>query len=449
MQKFIFFFPILFFLKIIKSQLIISISPYQSKLKKLFNHYFDFFQNNFIELEDIEVNNQSIQFDNMILKKKENLNPYLKCINESYNFIVFAPFPFKLEGNFSFYKNSIKKRGKIIISIYYIYAKQIIKDNKYDFDIIIKEKKSDVESNYRLFLDKADPSSRMEILKLLDNQFLKNNIEVLKGLIRTFLFQSMEDEYKKSVHLILSSIFKKKDLRIDLSFVKFPEFYKNISILTYYSGNIKGTGIMNNTFFDNEEFKNFSNEQQNKKKYFINYELLKQIISKSEYGKNNIILSKDFPLQLPEYFFDIINWESIINNQTDSNTVKIIINIKNIRNNQLNTILNTKLNIKIMNESNEVIFLEFNSKVDFYLKVNLKYSSTINICTELFVIKEIDDKEKSELIEEKLYEIFDKNIEKICLFEKGINLSEEFIYIDEYYLEESGIYIIGEGRKEY
>ena len=289
----------------------------------------------------------------------------------------------------------------------------------------------------------------MEILKLLDNQFLKNNIEVLKGLIRTFLFQSMEDEYKKSVHLILSSIFKKKDLRIDLSFVKFPEFYKNISILTYYSGNIKGTGIMNNTFFDNEEFKNFSNEQQNKKKYFINYELLKQIISKSEYGKNNIILSKDFPLQLPEYFFDIINWESIINNQTDSNTVKIIINIKNIRNNQLNTILNTKLNIKIMNESNEVIFLEFNSKVDFYLKVNLKYSSTINICTELFVIKEIDDKEKSELIEEKLYEIFDKNIEKICLFEKGINLSEEFIYIDEYYLEESGIYIIGEGRKEY
>ena len=81
MQKFIFFFPILFFLKIIKSQLIISISPYQSKLKKLFNHYFDFFQNNFIELEDIEVNNQSIHFDNMILKKKENLNPYLKCIN--------------------------------------------------------------------------------------------------------------------------------------------------------------------------------------------------------------------------------------------------------------------------------------------------------------------------------------------------------------------------------
>ena len=258
----------------------------------------------------------------------------------------------------------------------------------------------------------------------------------------------MEDEYNKSVHLILSSIFKKKYLRIDLSFVKFPEFYKNISILTYYSGNIKGTDIMNNTSFDNEEFKNFSNEQQNKKKYFINYELLKQIISKSEYGKNNIILSKDFPLQLPEYFFDIINWESIINNQTDSNTVKIIINIKNIRNNQLNTILNTKLNIKIMNESNEVIFLEFNSKVDFYLKVNLKYSSTINICTELFVIKEIDDKEKSELIEEKLYEIFDKNIEKICLFEKGINLSEEFIYIDEYYLEESGIYIIGEGRKE-
>ena len=139
----------------------------------------------------------------------------------------------------------------------------------------------------------------MEILKLLEKLFLKNNIEVLKGLIRTFLFQSMEDEYKKSVHLILSSIFKKKDLRIDLSFVKFPEFYKNISILTYYSGNIKGTGIMNNTFFDNEEFKNFSNEQQNKKKYF--------------------------PLQLPEYFFDIINWESIINNQTDSNTVKIII----------------------------------------------------------------------------------------------------------------------------
>ena len=454
MSKFIFFLMILLYLKTIKSQLIISISPYQSRLNEIFNNYFNYFSNENInhtfELEDLQVNNQAILFTHVNFKKNENIKPYLKCINETYNFMIFAPFPFQLQCHYIFSKNStLKNQGKVTISIYYIYVNQIVNNNNYDFDIIIKEKKSDVESNYRLFLDKADPSSRMEILKLLDNQFLKNNIEVLKGLIRTFLFQSMEDEYKKSVHLILSSIFKKKDLRIDLSFVKFPEFYKNISILTYYSGNIKGTGIMNNTFFDNEEFKNFSNEQQNKKKYFINYELLKQIISKSEYGKNNIILSKDFPLQLPEYFFDIINWESIINNQTDSNTVKIIINIKNIRNNQLNTILNTKLNIKIMNESNEVIFLEFNSKVDFYLKVNLKYSNTINICTELFVIKEIDDKEKSELIEEKLYEIFDKNIEKICLFEKGINLSEEFIYIDEFYLEESGIYIIGEGRKEY
>ena len=453
MSKFIFFLMILLYLKTIKSQLIISISPYQSRLNEIFNNYFNYFSNENInhifELEDLQVNNQAIIFPHIKFKKNEGIKPYLKCINETYNFMIFAPFPFQLECHYLFSDNStLKNRGKVTISIYYIYVNQMVNNNNYDFDIIIKEKKSDVESNYRLFLDKADPSSRMEILKLLDNQFLKNNREVLKGLIRTFLIQSMEDEYNKSVHLILSSIFKKKYLRIDLSFVKFPEFYKNISILTYYSGNIKGTDIMNNTSFDNEEFKNFSNEQQNKKKYFINYELLKQIISKSEYGKNNIILSKDFPLQLPEYFFDIINWESIINNQTDSNTVKIIINIKNIRNNQLNTILNTKLNIKIMNESNEVIFLEFNSKVDFYLKVNLKYSSTINICTELFVIKEIDNKEKSELIEEKLYEIFDKNIEKICLFEKGINLSEEFIYIDEYYLEESGIYIIGEGRKE-
>lgn len=453
MSKLIFFLMILLYLKTIKSQLIISISPYQSRLNEIFNNYFNYFSNENInhtfELEDLQVNNQAIIFPHIKFKKNEGIKPYLKCINETYNFMIFAPFPFQLECHYLFSDNStLKNRGKVTISIYYIYVNQMVNNNNYDFDIIIKEKKSDVESNYRLFLDKADPSARMEILKLLDNQFLKNNREVLKGLIRTFLIQSMEDEYNKSVHLILSSIFKKKYLRIDLSFVKFPEFYKNISILTYYSGNIKGTDIMNNTSFDNEEFKNFSNEQQNKKKYFINYELLKQIISKSEYGKNNIILSKDFPLQLPEYFFDIINWESIINNQTDSNTVKIIINIKNIRNNQLNTILNTKLNIKIMNESNEVIFLEFNSKVDFYLKVNLKYSSTINICTELFVIKEIDNKEKSELIEEKLYEIFDKNIEKICLFEKGINLSEEFIYIDEYYLEESGIYIIGEGRKE-
>ncbi len=454
MSKFIFFLMILLYLKTIKSQLIISISPYQSRLNEIFNNYFNYFSNENInhtfELEDLQLNDEAIIFPNVQFQKNENIKPYLKCINETHNFIIFAPFPFQLQCYYIFSKNStLKTQGKVTISIYYIYVNQIVNNNNYDFDIIIKEKKSDVESNYRLFLDKADPSARMEILKLLEKLFLKNNIEVLKGLIRTFLFQSMEDEYNKSVYLILSSIFKKKYLRIDLSFVKFPEFYKNISILTYYSGNIKGTGIMNNISFDNEEFKNFSNEQQNKKKYFINYELLNQIISKSEYQKNNIILSKDFPFQLPEYFFDIINWETIITNQTDSNTVKIKINIKNITNNQLNKVLNTKLNIKIMHESNKDIFLEFNCEVDFYLKVNLKYSSTINICTEIFAIKEIDDIEKSEMIEEKLDEILAKNIQKICLFEKGINLSQEFIYIDEYYLEESGIYIIGEGRKEY
>ena len=446
MKKFIFFFPILFFLKIIKSQLIISISPYQSKLKKLFNHYFDFFQNNFIELEDIEVNNQSIHFDNMILKKKENLNPYLKCINESYNFIIFAPFPFKLEGNYSFYKNSIKKKGKIIISIYYIYFKQIIKDNKYDFDIIIKEKKEDVESNYKIFLEKFDYTTKTEILKLLQDNFLKKNMECLQNLVKSFLMKAMEKEYEnKFVPMTLSSIFGKKQLRFNMSFVKFPEFYKNISILTYYSGNIKDE-IKRNITLDNDEFKKFLTGEENKKKYFINYELLRQIIEESEYKKNNIILSKDNPLKLSTYFFEMKNWKKIITKTTDSKTVKLIININKITN-LFNITLETDLHLKINHESNEDTLEEFDIKVDFLLKANLKYTSSINVCVTVLNIEIIDNEEKEDELKEKIYKILNNELNNICLFEKGINLFDELIYVDDYYLDETGIYLIGEDNK--
>ena len=446
MQKFIFFFPILFFLKIIKSQLIISISPYQSKLKKLFNHYFDFFQNNFIELEDIEVNNQSIHFDNMILKKKENLNPYLKSINESYNFMIFSLFFFKLEGNYSFYKNSIKKRGKIIISIYYIYAKQIIKDNKYDFDIIIKEKKSDVESNYKIFLEKFDYTTKTEILKLLQDNFLKKNMECLQNLVKSFLMKAMEKEYEnKFVPMTLSSIFGKKQLRFNMSFVKFPEFYKNISILTYYSGNIKDE-IKRNITLDNDEFKKFLTGEENKKKYFINYELLRQIIEESEYKKNNIILSKDNPLKLSTYFFEMKNWKKIITKTTDSKTVKLIININKITN-LFNITLETDLHLKINHESNEDTLEEFDIKVDFLLKANLKYTSSINVCVTVLNIEIIDNEEKEDELKEKIYKILNTELNNICLFEKGINLFDELIYVDDYYLDETGIYLIGEDNK--
>jgi hypothetical protein len=446
MQKFIFFFPILFFLKIIKSQLIISISPYQSKLKKLFNHYFDFFENYAVELEDIEVKNQSIHFDNMILKKKENLNPYLKSINESYNFMIFAPFPFKLEGNYSFYKNSIEKRGKIIISIYYIYAKQIIKDNKYDFDIIIKEKKSDVESNYKIFLEQFDYPTKTEILKLLQDNFLKKNMINLQNLVKSFLMKAMEKEYEnKYVPMTLSSIFGKKKLRFNMSFVKFPEFYKNISILTYYSGNIKDE-IQRNITLDNDEFKNFFTDEENKKKYFINYELLRQIIDKSEYQKNNIILSIDNPLKLSTYFFAMKNWKNLITKTTDSKTVKLILNIKNITNFS-KTKLETELNLKINHETNEETFAEFNIKVSFFLEANLKYTSTINICANDPNIEDVDDEEKEDEVKEKVNKILKTELNNICLFEKGINLFDELIYVDDYYLDETGIYLIGEDNK--
>ena len=78
MSKFIFFLMILLYLKTIKSQLIISISPYQSRLNEIFNNYFNYFSNENInhtfELEDLQLNDEAIIFPNVQFQKNENIN---------------------------------------------------------------------------------------------------------------------------------------------------------------------------------------------------------------------------------------------------------------------------------------------------------------------------------------------------------------------------------------
>ena len=81
------------------------------------------------------------------------------------------------------------------------------------------------------------------------------------------------------------------------------------------------------------------------------------------------------------------------------------------------------------------------------LEANLKYTSTINICAKDLDIKEVDDEEKKDEVKEKLNQILKTELNNICLFEKGINLFDELIYVDDYYLDETGIYLIGEDNK--
>ena len=222
--------------------------------------------------------------------------------------------------------------------------------------------------------------------------------------------------------------------------------YNKESIMTFFSGNLNNDekeNVVNNI---NEEFKKFNEFQQTKKKFFINYSLLQNIINKSNCSNYEFeIVKNKISFSFPNNFFDEENWKDLINNKSSVNKILLFLKIKNITlNNDKNLEIKLEMNIK----NNEKVLLNyFNISVILNMKADLKNTCSINICASNYKIVNETNQGQLQLAKEKMDIIFKNNYQNICLFDNGIDLESEFIYIDDYYFKETGIYLIGEDRR--
>ena len=195
-----------------------------------------------------------------------------------------------------------------------------------------------------------------------------------------------------------------------------------------------------------EEFKKFNEFQQTKKKYFINYSLLQKIINKSIDSNYEIEIVNDKSIfLLPDDFFEVKKWEDLIDKPTSVNKILLFLKIKNITlNNDKNLEIKLEMNIK---NNEKVLLNKFNISVILNMKADLKNTCSINICASNYKIVNETNQGQLQLAKEKMDIIFKNNYQNICLFDNGIDLESEFIYIDDYYFKETGIYLIGEDRR--
>ncbi len=444
MSKLVFLFVFILKIKNIFTQYIISLSPYQYKSKKIFNEYLESLNYNgnddTLDLKII-ITEMNISIGFKSISTKKNIKPYIDYGKK--NCLIFAPFAITF--NFKIVVNSDTDLGHMYYNLYYVYLNQSVENFNPKFNIILKEKEKKRELNYQLVLYYGDSKYESSLKYIINKHFFSKNKESIKSKIIKKFEDKINKEYNNSLKIKLSEFFFPNiSHNIQLKFIKFPEMYNKESIMTFFSGNLNNDekeNVVNNI---NEEFKKFNEFQQTKKKFFINYSLLQNIINKSNCSNYEFeIVKNKISFSFPNNFFDEENWKDLINNKSSVNKILLFLKIKNVTlDNESN--LKTNFEMIIKNESKTVL-KNFDIEVVFKMEVDLKNTCSINICASKYNIVNINEDEK--LVKEKMETILKDNLKKICLFEEGINLENEFFYIDEYYLNKTGIYLIGEDKR--
>ncbi len=448
MSKLFFLFVFLLTIKNIFTQYIISLSPYQYKSKKIFNEYLQILKSDADEnlnLKIIDKNNISLNFYSLLPNK--NIKPYIDY--DKKNCLIFAPFAVTFQFYFELEKNAtdFSIEGNIYYNLYYIYLNQSVKDFNPIFNLILKEKTSKNDSNYKIILYNGDSNIKDIILEILNKHFFLKYRELFEKTIIDIFKNKINKEYNDSIHIKLSEFFfPNKSYKIGLKFVKFPEMNNKESIMTFFSGNLDDSNIEYVSNNMSEEFKKFNEFQQTKKKFFIDYSLIQKIISNySEYEFE--IVNDKLMFSLQDNFFDVKNWLDLINNTSSVNKILLFFKIKNLTlNNETN--LETNFEMIIKNDEQKILN-NFPIQVFFNMKAELKNTCSINICASGYeIINKSPANETLKLVIEKMEIILQKSYHNICLFEEGINFEKEFIYIDEYYFDKTGIYLTGEDKRD-
>ena len=448
MSKLFFLFVFLLTIKNIFTQYIISLSPYHYKSKKIFNEYLQILKSDADEnlnLKIIDKNNISLNFYSLLPNK--NIKPYIDY--DKKNCLIFAPFAVTFQFYFELEKNVTESpiEGDMYYNLYYIYLNQSVKDFNPIFNLILKEKTSKNDSNYKIILYNGDSNIKDIILEILNKHFFLKYRELFEKTIIDIFKNKINKEYNDSIHIKLSEFFfPNKSYKIGLKFVKFPEMNNKESIMTFFSGNLDDSNIEYVTNNMSEEFKKFNEFQQTKKKFFIDYSLIQKIISNySEYEFE--IVNDKLMFSLQDNFFDVKNWLDLINNTSSVNKILLFFKIKNLTlNNETN--LETNFEMIIKNDEQKILN-NFPIQVFFNMKAELKNTCSINICASGYeIINKSQADETLKLAIEKMEIILQKSYHNICLFEEGINFEKEFIYIDEYYFDKTGIYLTGEDKRD-
>ena len=449
MSKLFFLFVFLLAIKNIFTQYIISLSPYQYKSKKIFNEYLQILKSDGDEnlnLKIIDKNNISLTFNSLLPNK--NIKPYIDY--DKKNCLIFAPFAITFQFSFEFEKNITEPtiEGDMHYNLYYIYLNQSVKDFNPIFNVILKEKTSKNDSNYNFIFFTGETNVKDVILEILNKHFFLKYRKLFEKTIIDIFKNKINKEYNDSLPIKLSKFFfPNKSCKIGLKFVKFPEMNNKESIMTFFSGNLDDSNLEYVTNNMSEEFKKFNEFQQTKKKFFIDYSLIQKIISNyySEYEFE--IVNDKIMFSLQDNFFDVKNWLDLINNTSSVNKILLFFKIQNLTLNK-ETNLKTKFEMIIKNDE-KTILSNFTIEVSFNMKAELKNTCSINICASGYEIINKNEANKTlKLAIEKMEIILQKSYHNICLFEEGINFEKEFIYIDEYYFDNTGIYLTGEDKRD-
>ena len=163
MSKLLFLF--LFILKIqnLFAQQIISLSPYQYQLQKIFNSYLKSLKKEIKEdTLKIQINATNFTIDLSLISlsyKTNNIKPYIDTNKK--NCLIFAPYPISFKFNFLINNNnSYSIYGTINYNLYYIYVNQRVENFVPIFELLLKEKKTNIESNYDIIIYNAETNMK-------------------------------------------------------------------------------------------------------------------------------------------------------------------------------------------------------------------------------------------------------------------------------------------------
>lgn len=444
-------------------QLIISSTPFSRDCDVITQEYIDIFQNIINErLKNAKFEGFTSEKDNITVKslnfselkyKNESIKPYCNFYQSKF---VFAPKPMTLNFSFDYYTipENIKS-AYVSLNILYL----LIEEKTFpSVEVFLKNN----PKNTFTFTIKDEEDRNKVSNSFSSCFFLKNNVRVL------------QDEFKKGIEEIISPN-KKENIIVEFNknfglgkeilYMKSLQFGKmmekdDTGVIHYYSANIENMNILYSEPEENTFFVNFTEKELTKNKLYISYELFKDFYSILKVKFEDKIMDNN---KKPKSYTQTLNIKFLENfypeittktNLTYDNLFEIKIKLYDIFFYHENkTLIGLMCLVRGIDENEkrvdiETLRISFVLEVEFEMKtfrINFKPTSidlsTLMINSDSGIIQGNLIKIKSEvaLIIKSLI-----NDNLICLFEKGLNLSQFFKLVEEIKKTNKGLFIKGE-----
>lgn len=459
------------FIYLIKSQLLITSSPYTSLEEYNTIFYNNIFNNSLLEyLNKMQIKGlEAITSKGNLQIKTIKMTSYTILPNTPAhggfkdNMIIFAPnyitltFEFKASIN-----NSPPTSGFFNLDLYYILIKESAIYSQDNPDIKIPNVQVTIrtkESGFNFYKIEETDEKSIELYKVIIKSFFFSvNKEIIQNAFKEAINEKQKEKYTNLKPIPFTSTPICGSISGRLIMNDFIDFCKDMNgkretIQCYYSGNYKK--LYTNKQKDASFNKNF-HINNNREKIFINFILFDQLLEDISEKKPISILSNDtLPDDQREFNVSYIKTQFLISGDYLPGTLfEVHSQIESIKlDNSMSLIpigIVTFVNSIIVKTELSAIIVQFTTELGFDIELISKISM-INLCAKNIKIKSISDIKLAKVINEQslileIERIINKvnNNTKGCLINDYLNLNDYLKYVEEMEIGYRGIYIEGE-----